>query len=1045
MPDTRDLFANPPKSHRIMPFWFLNRDFDEPELRRQIAEMDEKGVGGVVLHCRHGLLVEYMSDEWLDMIGVCIDELKKRGMEAWLYDEDDWPSGTVGGKLTRPHPEFRMRYLRVQQILVSGGVTYQTTLEADDNKLLGIQAWKMDDDGQVVLPASTDGSTPPCRDITEAYSDGKLQWQAPPGKWLVVPLWECPVAERVTWDRAYYLDTMNPEAVNTFKQMAYEPYLRFREDFGKTVKGIFTDEPGLMIHDGFFGTAAMRTCVDDPQRTLPGVILAWTRDFYERFEALKGYDLRPWLLALLRDVGPETHQIRCDYYDALTTWYIEAYHGNLSAWAAGNGLDYIGHTLEDPLWGAVRSQGNQIRVLESFHRPGLDYLGHGVGTRENPFRILASKCGSSVAHIQGKPRVMCESFGGSGHGHTLAARRLDANFMACLGVNMFIPHAFYYSFQGFRKTDWPPTEFYHSPFWPWYRHWADYLARLSVLESAGRHVSDALVLQPIRTVQVDMFQNGETVREPEAQKLFNRVSDLLLRLHHDYDFADESQLLRAQVQDGRLAFAESEETYPLLVLPGCRVISLETARFLKRFFDGGGHILALGELPSECAERESAEELAELLAHVFGPERNGEDHRNENEAGGVALSHAHVGEDLPLWLLQNIPHLVSPDVMLDDDERRPVEDLICCHRAEKLSREEGAPERHYFLLVNRSAESQKGMLRISAQGLLQEWHLETGKTANLFGAQHEEGRLCCPVELEPSEARLVVVTEGEELPSESVAAPDREVVEKVPLEAHWDFSPQDPNVLILDRWTYVARDRQAGVRHHVGIPGQVNSYRTTFEVAEKPRQLRLVLDDVQQSIPSHVGFLSRRRNVEIYVNGEQAGPLVPSTWQDRYFLETDLTNLVETGINTLEIHVLSLLEPFEHLNEPAYLIGDFAVLEDRLCAPQRQVHGPFNEQGYPHFAGIAAHTQRVEIPAEYCTGHRVILDPGEVHDCCRIVVNGEEVAVRLWPPFQVDITSAVKPGRNEITVEVANSLVNLYEKESRTSGLIGPARLWVLK
>ena len=42
------------------------------------------------LHCRHGLLVDYMSDEWLDMLGVCIDELKARGMEAWLYDEDDW-------------------------------------------------------------------------------------------------------------------------------------------------------------------------------------------------------------------------------------------------------------------------------------------------------------------------------------------------------------------------------------------------------------------------------------------------------------------------------------------------------------------------------------------------------------------------------------------------------------------------------------------------------------------------------------------------------------------------------------------------------------------------------------------------------------------------------------------------------------------------------------------------------------------------------------------------------------------------------------------
>jgi len=104
MSDVIELFKDPPKEYRIQPFWFLNRGFDEQELRRQIAEMDDKGVGGAILHCRHGLSVEYMSDEWLDMIAVCIDEMKKRGMEAWLYDEDDWPSGTVGGRLTQTAP-----------------------------------------------------------------------------------------------------------------------------------------------------------------------------------------------------------------------------------------------------------------------------------------------------------------------------------------------------------------------------------------------------------------------------------------------------------------------------------------------------------------------------------------------------------------------------------------------------------------------------------------------------------------------------------------------------------------------------------------------------------------------------------------------------------------------------------------------------------------------------------------------------------------------------------------------------------------------------
>ena len=74
-----------------------------------------------------------------------------------------------------------------------------------------------------------------------------------------------------------------------------------------------------------------------------------------------------------------------------------------------------------------------------------------------------------------------------------------------------------------------------------------------------------------------------------------------------------------------------------------------------------------------------------------------------------------------------------------------------------------------------------------------------------------------------------------------------------------------------------------------------------------------------------------------------------------------------------------------------------------------------------------------------------MLDPGQIHDCCRIAVNGEEIATRLWPPFEVDITAAAKTGANEIVIEVANSLTNLYDKASRTAGITGQARIWVVK
>ena len=36
----------------------------------------------------------------MDLIKACNEHGKKVGMLSWLYDEDRWPSGTAGGKVT---------------------------------------------------------------------------------------------------------------------------------------------------------------------------------------------------------------------------------------------------------------------------------------------------------------------------------------------------------------------------------------------------------------------------------------------------------------------------------------------------------------------------------------------------------------------------------------------------------------------------------------------------------------------------------------------------------------------------------------------------------------------------------------------------------------------------------------------------------------------------------------------------------------------------------------------------------------------------------
>ena len=1031
-------FLDPPATYRPQPFWFLNHKLEEERLRWQIREMAAKGVGGAVLHARHGLQTPHMSDEWLRMIGVCIDELRAQGMEAWLYDEDNWPSGTFGGKLTREHPEFRMRYLRIQTLRVSGGATFQTTLDADDNVLRNVEAVPVGEDDVLKLEQA--------RDITAHYQDGRFRWEAPAGNWLVAMYWECPVAAKVTFANGYYLDTMNEEAVSAFRALGYDPYDRFRDEFGQTIKGVFTDEPGLMVHDGFISTQAMRTRMGDLKHVLPGQALAWTRDFEEKFEKLCGYDIRPLLLGLIYDIGPQTNKLRADYFRAISLWYSQNYHGKLSLWCRERNLEYIGHTLEEPLFNQVRTQGNQTWVLSLMDRPGLDYLGHGVGTKDNPYRILSGKCAASVAHTQGKPRVMCEAFGGAGHGHTLLDRRLDANFMAALGVNMYIPHAFYYSFEGFRKTDWPATEFYHQPYWAMYKQFADYLARLSLVGALGQHVSGTAIVTPVKTMYTDMFRQGEPVKEPACQQWLNDLSETMLALHHDYDYVDDTQLHGAVVSEGKLGFPNSAETYGLIVLPGTRVMSSAAVSKLREFFAAGGKIIALGEIPAEADERGKDEGIAEIVEELFGkPDRHGL-RRNTNEAGGIALAAS--PQDLGQWLQEELPSLLPFDVSLEDAHGRPAADIICCHRRTDTI--------ETYLLVNRSKQTQQCLFGCAQSGRIEEWSLSDGERGPVACLPRPGGGLQVSLEFEPAEARLLVITLGE--PAEEIAElPEPTILEHLELATQWDFEAQGGNVMILDKWEVTLRD--IPVSNRLRVPEKVNSYRTKFLVQGKPGKVRLVLDDIEQWIPSHVGFLSGIRSLEIFVNGQQAPPLSQSEWQDPDYLWVDITALLREGDNEIEIDTISLLNPMHGLREPVYLVGDFALrvgrpprpseaggapeLREMMAPPQRKISGFFTEHGYPHMAGLGRYRQLVNIPERF-VGERLILDPGEVEGCMRVIVNGKTVATRIWPPYEVDITPAARGGSNEIIIEVAGTLGNLYSKEKRPFGLKGTAVIWIM-
>ena len=87
------------EDYQSIPFWSWNDKLEEDELVRQIEWMKANGIGGFFMHARGGLRTPYMSEEWMRCVDTCVEAAKARGMQAWVYDENGWPSGFAGGKL----------------------------------------------------------------------------------------------------------------------------------------------------------------------------------------------------------------------------------------------------------------------------------------------------------------------------------------------------------------------------------------------------------------------------------------------------------------------------------------------------------------------------------------------------------------------------------------------------------------------------------------------------------------------------------------------------------------------------------------------------------------------------------------------------------------------------------------------------------------------------------------------------------------------------------------------------------------------------------
>jgi len=72
---------------------------DEAACRGLVKTLDDAGFGQFQLYPSTGLDYAYLGEDYFRMVGFFLDEAERRGMQVWLYDEFNWPSGTARGRV----------------------------------------------------------------------------------------------------------------------------------------------------------------------------------------------------------------------------------------------------------------------------------------------------------------------------------------------------------------------------------------------------------------------------------------------------------------------------------------------------------------------------------------------------------------------------------------------------------------------------------------------------------------------------------------------------------------------------------------------------------------------------------------------------------------------------------------------------------------------------------------------------------------------------------------------------------------------------------
>ncbi|HMP05536.1 MAG TPA: glycosyl hydrolase, partial [Lacipirellulaceae bacterium] len=585
-------------------WWWLNGNVTQEAITRDLEEMHRQGLGGANIidaggaqqggnrRVPHG--PDFASPAWRELFLHALREADRLGLQLGFNIQSGW---NLGGPTVTPRDAAkrlafttidvtggRLVDQRLRRPRSTGGYYRDVALlaialpEQQDAELAELHNWRAKAYFQypggftavdashllTVMPADADCTAVDPAAVVELSAmldgDGRLRWDAPPGRWRLLRMGYTLSGARVSthsdgWE-GWAIDYLDSRAFDRYWRQVIDPLLAAAGPLiGRSLKFLHTDSWEL------------------------GPV-NWTPKLPAQFRRLRGYDMQPYLPVLagyvVTDVETSTRFLN-DFRRTLGDLIAEGKYATFSRYAHRVGLG-----IHPESGGPHAAPVDALLCLGRSDIPMGEFWARAETHRVEDFKRFFTKQPASAAHVYGQRLVLAESFTTIGPHWEEDPRDLKPEFDrgACEGLNLVMLHTF----------DCSPAEMgtpgqvyfagtHINPQITWWRQahaFFDYLNRCQFLLQQGLPAADVL------------YFYGENV--PSFVRL-KRDDPAAVLPDYDYDVINlEALVQRTRAENGRVVLPDGVR-YEVLVLPPPDSYGLAALEHIARLGDGGARVV----------------------------------------------------------------------------------------------------------------------------------------------------------------------------------------------------------------------------------------------------------------------------------------------------------------------------------------------------------------------------------------------------------------------------------------------------------------------